>query len=97
MSRTLPECTAAAVTEVLAGAGFTLSEPAGPGLHDRSDGVHAAGLSLSEPRVAVYCQPEMTPVLTAQLTCAIRSAGYQVGRVVELAGEYLVVWAGGES
>ena len=94
---TRPECTAAAVTEVLAAAGFTMSEPTGPGIHDRSDGVHAAGLPLAEPRVAVSCQPEMNPVLAAQLTSVIGSAGYQAGRVVELAGEYLVAWAGGES
>lgn len=93
----MPDYTAAAVTEILAGTGFTLSEPAGPGLHDRGDGAHAAGLPLAGPRVAVYCQPEMTPVLTAQLTCVIGSAGYQAGRVVELAGEYIVAWAGEES
>jgi hypothetical protein len=92
----MAECTAAAVTDVLIAFGFPVSTP-GEEAGWRSAGVFAADLPLPEPRVGIYCHPEMTPVLTSQLVSAIGSAGYYVERVVELSGEYLVAWTEGDS
>ncbi len=93
-----PECTAAAVTKVLAAAGFAISGRAGPGLHDRSDGVYAFDLPLYRPRVAVYSWPRAAVFPRGEaVMCALGAAGYRVDRVRARAGEYLVAWTGGPS
>jgi hypothetical protein len=80
---TTPACTAAAVTGVLAAAGFLMSVLTGRGARDR---IYAAGLPLPEPRIGICWHPALVLFPLARRTAlTLDEAGYQV----ELAGEYL--------
>lgn len=92
-----PDDTAATVIRTLGAAGFPVT---GTGSSGRAltAGLYAADLPLSSPRVAIYCSPpELAAGMLAEAAGTLRYAGYQAERVVELTGEYLVVWTEGES
>jgi hypothetical protein len=96
MPHTLPECTAAAVTEHLIAAGFFISTEGefGPGW--RSAGVYAASLPLSEPRVAACFWPDSPTAGQCEAVAqSLRVAGYQAERVADRPRDYLVAWTGG--
>ncbi len=97
MPHTLPECTAAAVTEILAGAGFIISRAPGPQGQRLPGGVYAADLSLAVQRVAVYFSPRHpSPGPCRRRGMDAAQCGLQTEMVIELTGEYLAVWTGRE-
>jgi hypothetical protein len=97
-SRTLPECTAAAVTEHLIAAGFLISTEGELGPGWRSAGVYAAGLPMPEPRVAVCFWPGSPAAgQCEEVARPLNAAGYQAGRVAGRPRDYLAAWTEGQS
>jgi hypothetical protein len=92
-----PECTAAAVADLLAGVGFSMSEPCGPGAGDRTAGLYAADLPLSVPRVAVYSYPRFTDMLAGVVAGYLTESGYQAELIADHPSDYLVAWTEGDS
>jgi hypothetical protein len=97
MSRNLPECTAAAVTGILAASGFLISTPGEFGEGWRSAGVYTADLPLAYPRVAIYFWPDSPSAdLEERVTRTLSAVGYQAERVAEHPRDYLVAWTEGD-
>jgi hypothetical protein len=91
-----PDCTAAAVTNILIAGGFSISTP-GDLAGWRSAGVYAADLPLAYPRVAIYFWPDSPSAdLEERVTRTLNAAGYQAERVADFPRDYLVVWTEGD-
>lgn len=96
MSRNLPGCTAAAVTDILAASGFLISTP-GFGEGWRSAGVYTADLPLAYPRVAIYFWPDSPSAdLEERVARTLSAVGYQAERVAEHPRDYLAAWTEGD-